>query len=274
MRRVRQGLGCAEVGLLMTYVRIDDEMHRNGKVRGVSLAARWSYLASICQSGNKLTDGFLADYDLSQVDADRKVVKELERAGLWEPVDGGWLVHDYLTYNRSRAQIEELSAQRRMAASKPRSKSLSKSFDKPSTDSSASRSANRDPYARSVLSDPLGSSSEIDPDTGEIRGSESSSDLPSNSLARPRRRLLDIDAVARLQVEFPAIDVTAAAADYLNWSGSAKHVDKVLGLTNQLKHPACAAKFPRASEEPYDARKSKFLAGPLAKMVVQTGVER
>lgn len=85
-------MGSAEVGLLMTYVRIDDEMHRNGKVRGVSLAARWSYIASICQSGNKLTDGFLADYDLSQVDADRKVAKELEGAGLWEPADGGWFV--------------------------------------------------------------------------------------------------------------------------------------------------------------------------------------
>ena len=36
----------------------------------------------------------------------RKHVDALVGAGLWEAVDGGWKIHDYLDYNPSHAQQE------------------------------------------------------------------------------------------------------------------------------------------------------------------------
>ena len=68
-------------------------------------------------------------------------------------------------------------------------------------------------------------------------------------LAKPRRRNLTDDVIRELQEEHPAIDVAAAARDYLNWSGSAKHIDKVQGLRNQLRMPSCATKFPAPREQ-------------------------
>ena len=73
---------------------------------------------------------------------------------------------------------------------------------------------------------------------------ETSSPKPA-AVAAPRRRNLTEDAIAKLQDEHPHIDVKAAAEDYLNWSGSSEHKDKVLGLRNQLKSPKVAAKFAR-----------------------------
>lgn len=91
-----------------TWVKIDDLLNENKKVRGVSLAARWTYIASICRSGNTLSDGEVLKTDLNLVDGTPKIAKELVTSGLWETRPTGWYVHDYLVYNRSRAQIEDL----------------------------------------------------------------------------------------------------------------------------------------------------------------------
>jgi len=37
-------------------------------------------------------------------------VKALVDAGMWLPVDGGYQLHDYTEYNRTRAQIEAVGA--------------------------------------------------------------------------------------------------------------------------------------------------------------------
>lgn len=253
----------------MTWVKLDDALPQNMKVGRVTDLAFRVYVLSICYCGANLTDGVVERSLLAHIPlATPKVAKELEAAGLWEPHPDGWYVHDYLEWNRSKALIEADREKNRANGLRGLAKRYGKLLDEPLRQSPSSGQLQ---IARSALSDP--SVPDVDPDTGEI--SERERDLPSNSLAKPRRRLLDTDAVAKLQAEFPAIDVTAAAADYLNWSGSQKHVDKVLGLRNQLGHPACAAKFPRRhSEEPYDVRKSKFLAGPLAGLVAKTGVER
>jgi hypothetical protein len=50
-----------------------------------------------------------------------------------------------------------------------------------------------------------------------------------------KRTRIDDDFIAELQTEYLEVDVTALAADYLNWSGSKKHIDKRAGLRNQLR---------------------------------------
>lgn len=64
-------------------------------------------------------------------------------------------------------------------------------------------------------------------------------------LPAPRARPITEEVILELEGEFPSIDVRAAAQDYLNWTGSKKHTDKVLGLRNQLKSEQTARKFAR-----------------------------
>ena len=68
---------------------------------------------------------------------------------------------------------------------------------------------------------------------------------PTGRVSAPKVRPLTEEAILDFEEEFPQIDVRSAAQDYLNWSGSSKHRDKVLGLRNQLKSEAVARKHSR-----------------------------
>lgn len=97
-----------------TYVTLEDDMNLNPKVRGVSLAARWAYVSSICYSGRTLSDGRIPKADLGLVDATPAVARELVAAKLWDLDEKrGWIVHDYLEHNRSRAQVDEAKTRAR-----------------------------------------------------------------------------------------------------------------------------------------------------------------
>ena len=93
----------------MTWVKVDDKLPANLKVRSVSVQARWAYVASICYAGANRSDGFIPEASLGMVDATPKIGAELVTAGLWEATRGGWNIHDYLKYNRSKTAIESLS---------------------------------------------------------------------------------------------------------------------------------------------------------------------
>jgi hypothetical protein len=61
-----------------------------------------------CQS--QLTDGFIADEVLPMIGIAgtaraRRLADELVTAGLFDKVDGGYAVHDYLDFNQSKAQV-------------------------------------------------------------------------------------------------------------------------------------------------------------------------
>jgi hypothetical protein len=52
---------------------------------------------------------------------------------------------------------------------------------------------------------------------------------------KSRRRLITDSDIERWEDEHPELDIHAFVADYLNWAGSSKHVDKVQGFENQLR---------------------------------------
>lgn len=96
---------------LMSWVRIDDHMADHPKILVLGELEPFAVtlqLRALCWSSRYSTDGFIAE----------KVVQALVRgfpaqdwptvmmdAGLWDKAKGGWRVHDYLTYNPSRAQV-------------------------------------------------------------------------------------------------------------------------------------------------------------------------
>jgi len=52
------------------------------------------------------SDGFIPAGSWPSKRSLKPGVKELVDAGLWQPVEGGYRLHDYAQYNRSKAQIE------------------------------------------------------------------------------------------------------------------------------------------------------------------------
>ena len=80
------------------------------------------YVAGLCYASKHLTNGFIPMTVVSLLLPDlraqvAKVAAGLVNAGLWEEASGGYQVHDYLDYQRSREQVE---ARRREGAARQR----------------------------------------------------------------------------------------------------------------------------------------------------------
>ena len=111
----------------MTWLRLDDSFPSHPKVAPLSDAAFRLHVtakAYCCQFG---TDGFIAEDALATLPAVargaalKRAITELakvrhgQRHPLWEPVESGWRVHDFLDYNLSAADGRALSEARRAA---------------------------------------------------------------------------------------------------------------------------------------------------------------
>lgn len=94
----------------MTFAQFHDGFYRNPKVRSVDPSAAWMWAASIGYACENLTDGFIpraALHDLVTLDAKPRLkhAEELVAAGLWEAVEKGWMIHDFLMWNPSKQAV-------------------------------------------------------------------------------------------------------------------------------------------------------------------------
>lgn len=95
----------------MAWARIDDGMPEHPKVVKVSPMAELVAYRAICYANRFLTDGFIPTGALSgltsRLDHDApRLAEQLVGAGLWHKRRGGFLIHDFLDWNLSRAQVE------------------------------------------------------------------------------------------------------------------------------------------------------------------------
>jgi hypothetical protein len=103
----------------MTWVKLDDGVFRNQKVRRAGPPATLLYLAALCHCQAGLTDGLVVDEALPVLAAEAWVadaaaaVARLCEVGLWERVRGGYRVHDYLAYNPAAADVKARLAEDR-----------------------------------------------------------------------------------------------------------------------------------------------------------------
>lgn len=108
----------------MSWARLDDACTDHLKLRRAGTAGLALWTASIVWCSRHLTDGFIPTDMLHDIwrpvgesfDADSACAR-LVAAGLWDQVEGGWQVHDYLDYNPSR---EEVMRAREQAAERQR----------------------------------------------------------------------------------------------------------------------------------------------------------
>lgn len=104
----------------MVWARFDDMFPWSRKVRRLSDAAFRLHVTGIVACARDLTDGVVKPDDLDEFPSMRGIEKrlaELIAAGQWhpgghgcqgcaQPPIGAWIIHDYLDYNPSKADVE------------------------------------------------------------------------------------------------------------------------------------------------------------------------
>lgn len=92
----------------MPWVKLDDRFPSHRKVALLADRAFRLHVSAICWCSENLTDGRIADRELplvAKVRGLKATAQQLVDAGLWDRIEGGWEIHDYLDYNPSRAQV-------------------------------------------------------------------------------------------------------------------------------------------------------------------------
>lgn len=96
----------------MPYLNLDDNFADHPKVDRLSDGAFRLHVAGLCHSAKHLTDGVIpTDRPPRLVPKFRpQYVAELIDHGLWLEVPGGYELHDYLDWNKSRSWWEKKRA--------------------------------------------------------------------------------------------------------------------------------------------------------------------
>ncbi|GAA2199837.1 hypothetical protein [Streptomyces bangladeshensis] len=92
----------------MPWVKLDDRFPSHRKVALLPDRAFRLHVSAICWCSENLTDGRIADRELplvAKIRGLKATAQQLVDAGLWDRIEGGWEIHDYLDYNPSRAQV-------------------------------------------------------------------------------------------------------------------------------------------------------------------------
>ncbi len=106
----------------MTHIKLDDGFFEHPKAIRAGRDGRDMYIVGLCYCGSGLTDGFIPDGALVILGAKCGVTKVKQaaaanvQAGLWEIVEGGFRVHDYLEHQTSSEKVraERDAARERM----------------------------------------------------------------------------------------------------------------------------------------------------------------
>lgn len=115
----------------MAWVRIDDSFPDHPKVAEVGPLGMAMQIQALCYANRYLTDGkvpsrivagFMPTVQFDPETGERvtwqDIAQRLVDAGIWVEVEGGYLIHDYLEYQRSKADIEAIRTKRAEAGRK------------------------------------------------------------------------------------------------------------------------------------------------------------
>lgn len=92
------------------WSKFDDGFPDHPKVLAAGPAAAWLYVCGVCYSNRLMTDGFIPARQvrrLADVDDMLPLAERLCEVGLWEEVEGGYRIHDFLDYNFSAQEARD-----------------------------------------------------------------------------------------------------------------------------------------------------------------------
>jgi hypothetical protein len=93
----------------VAWVKLENSMPEHPKVLAAGPLAAWLHVCGLAYCDRNLTDGFISDRvlpRLADISKPKACANALVTAGLWREVEGGYAIHDYLTHQRSKAQVE------------------------------------------------------------------------------------------------------------------------------------------------------------------------
>lgn len=240
----------------MAYIESHQELGRHPKTKrlarqlGISIPAAVGHLQFLWWwAMDYAQDGDLSRYDSDDI-ADAAMwdgaeaatfVEALAAAGFLDGDGECWSIHDWADYGGKLLVRKRRNAERMVEArAEPVPLPAIPSYDTPADVCDARATHAPDTC---VVSVGLEESRE---EKKRVGGTCADAHSPPPPLRAPKARGLTDADLDQLQEEWPHVDVRSAAADYLNWKGSAAHVDKVRGLRNQLRSPQSALRHPRA----------------------------
>jgi hypothetical protein len=113
----------------MPWFRIDDGLWGHPKWLATPNAARGVWTTAGAWSSANLTDGFVPRHVLRSLGGTPKDAAALVSSRLWEVVEGGWQIHDFLDWNPSREKVEADRAAARKRVADARAKKAGGSAD-------------------------------------------------------------------------------------------------------------------------------------------------
>lgn len=97
----------------MTWTKLDDQLHSHPKVQKAWQESRASiglHMLALSHAGAYLTDGHVSEAfvraQLPAAGERRRAVGVLVDSGLWERNGDGWVIHDFLDFNLSAAEVK------------------------------------------------------------------------------------------------------------------------------------------------------------------------
>jgi hypothetical protein len=89
----------------MTWLKLDDGFYDHPKVLQAGNEAVGVFCRGLSYCGKQLTDGFIPK-GIARSLGKPKAIAALMAAGLWEEIEGGYQVHDFLDFNPSAAEVK------------------------------------------------------------------------------------------------------------------------------------------------------------------------
>ena len=88
------------------WAKVDDTLHSHPKAMQAGLPALGLHLLAMSYSAGYLTDGFVPDGWVEREQGRTKGLPDrLVEAGMWHRIEGGYIIHDWLDYNPSKAEV-------------------------------------------------------------------------------------------------------------------------------------------------------------------------
>lgn len=99
---------------MTTWIKIYNSMPSHPKVLAAGERAAWLFVCGLCYANEHLTDGFLPRHSLailapsvSHSTTRSRLAARLVATGLWQEVAHGWLINDYVEFQRTADEIRD-----------------------------------------------------------------------------------------------------------------------------------------------------------------------
>ena len=184
----------------MTWTKLDENFPLHPKILAAGPVAELLQIHALIYCNRLGTDGLVpasAVRHLIHV-PERRPVQKLVELGIWEVVDGGYQIHDFLDYQPSRAEVE---AKRKQKASAGQAGGLASGKARASRSVSSSVEAKSKPVPSPFRSEPFNASSvgSLGPTDAALDLAVQIADVLNVSALAP----LEIQACEQALVEFP-----------------------------------------------------------------------